>query len=171
MKHFKYLYWLITGSMAAFMLLASAPDILRIPEAVAIFGHLGYPRYLLPFLGVAKTLGVLAVIAPRLRTLKEWAYAGLVFDLTGAFYSHLSVGDPASVLVFPAIGLVLVTASYVVYHWYIDHATTSPGNAPLPFQRPQRAQGASMNPVIRVEREAARVVRWEPSPIHDRRGR
>src|SRR5258705_6246417 len=50
----------------------------------------------IPDLGVAKTLGVLAVVVPGFPRLREWAYAGLTFDLSGALYSHLSVGDPAS---------------------------------------------------------------------------
>jgi uncharacterized membrane protein YphA (DoxX/SURF4 family) len=99
--------------MAAFMLMASIPDVLRQPQAIEIFGHLGYPPYLLLFVGIAKILGVLAVLIPGTGRLKEWAYAGLIFDLTGALYSHLSVGDPMTVWVFAVIGLVLVGGSYV----------------------------------------------------------
>ena len=107
-------YWVVTGLMAAFMLMASVPDVLRLPQAVEIFGHLGYPTYLLPFLGTAKILGVIAVLVPGFGRLKEWAYAGLVFDVTGALYSHLSVGDPVSVWGFALIALVLVSSSYAV---------------------------------------------------------
>jgi hypothetical protein len=82
---------------------------------VAFFMHLGYPTYLLPFLGVAKTLGVLAIVVPGFPRLREWAYAGLTFDLSGALYSHLSVGDPASTWIFPVIGLLLVAASYLLH--------------------------------------------------------
>jgi hypothetical protein len=115
MKRGKRLYWIVTGLMAAFMLMASIPDILRIPQAVDLFRHLGYPAYLLPFLGIAKTLGVIAILAPVALWLKEWAYAGLIFDLIGAVYSHLAVGDPPSAWAFPLIGLLLVTGSYLVY--------------------------------------------------------
>jgi hypothetical protein len=59
-------------------------------------------------------LGVAAVLVPGLPRLREWAYAGLVFDLTGALYSHLSVGDPASIWIFAVFGLVLVTGSYLL---------------------------------------------------------
>ena len=76
--------------------------------------HLGYPAYLLRFIGTAKALGVAAVLVPGLPRLREWAYAGLVFDLTGALYSHLSVGDPASIWIFAVVGLVLVTGSYLL---------------------------------------------------------
>lgn len=100
--------------MAALMLMASIPDVTQSETAVAAFTHLGYPVYLLPFIGVAKIAGVIAVLLPSPRRLKEWAYAGLVFDLTGALYSHLSVADPASIWVFAVIGLILVTGSYLL---------------------------------------------------------
>jgi len=99
--------------MAAFMLMASIPDLLRIQQAIDVFKHLGYPAYLLPFLGGAKTLGVITILVPGVLRLKEWAYAGLVFDLIGALYSHLAVGDPASAWAFPLVGLVLVSGSYI----------------------------------------------------------
>ena len=114
MKNARILYWIVTGLAAALMVMASIPDVLRSPQAISIFGHLGYPAYLLPFLGSAKLLGVSAVLVPGFRRLKEWAYAGLVFDLSGALYSHVSIGDPPSVWVFPIIGLLLVGGSYLL---------------------------------------------------------
>jgi len=98
---------------AAFMLMASVPDVLINPQAVAVFKHLGYPTYLLPFLGTAKILGIVAVVLPSPRALKEWAYAGLFFDLVGALYSHLSSGDGIGVWAPAVIGLLLVGGSYV----------------------------------------------------------
>jgi hypothetical protein len=112
MTNSKLLYWSVTGLMAAFMLLASIPDILRIAQAEAIFAHLGYPRFLLPFLGTAKVLGVVVVLLPGFARLKEWAFAGLVIDLVGALYSHLSVGDGPGAWMSPVIGLLLVGGSY-----------------------------------------------------------
>jgi DoxX-like family len=114
-KTAKTLYWIVTSVTAAFMLLASIPDVLRLPQAVSIFGHLGYPVYLLPFLGAAKTLGIVAILVPGFQRLKEWAYAGLVFDVIGALYSHLSVGDSPSGWMPALIGLVLVGGSYLSY--------------------------------------------------------
>jgi hypothetical protein len=121
MKKSNILYWIFTGLMAAFMLMASIPDVLRIPAAVAFFTHLGYPTYLVPFIDIAKVLGVVAVLVPAFHRLKEWAYAGLVFDLIGAFYSHISVGDPISSWIFPVIGLLLVIGSYGFYRKRINH--------------------------------------------------
>jgi DoxX-like protein len=107
--------WIVTGLMAALMLLSAVPDVLRIPNALIVFKHLGYPPYLLVFLGTAKILGVAAVLVPGLPRIKEWAFAGLTFDVTGALYSHLSVGDPASVWAPAVLALALVVGSYVVY--------------------------------------------------------
>lgn len=115
MKRVSLSYWILTGLMAAFMLMASIPDVLLIPAAVALFTHLGYPTYLLPFIGIAKILAVISILVPGFHRLKEWAYAGLVFDLVGALYSHISVGDPPGNWIFPIIGLLLVVGSYVFY--------------------------------------------------------
>ena len=107
--------WIVTGLMAALMLLSAVPDVLRIPNALIVFKHLGYPPYLLVFLGTAKMLGVVAVLVPGLPRIKEWAFAGLTFDVTGALYSHLSVGDPASVWAPAVLALALIVGSYVAY--------------------------------------------------------
>jgi uncharacterized membrane protein YphA (DoxX/SURF4 family) len=62
-----------------------------VPEAVQFITHLGYPTYFIPFIGVAKLLGCIAILIPKFDKIKEWAYAGLVFDLIGAVYSNLMV--------------------------------------------------------------------------------
>src|SRR5215467_5309402 len=90
---YKITYWAFTilfilpvaGSGIGFLTLR--------PYAIEGMSHLGYPLYLIRFLGAAKLLGVLAVLAGVFPRIKEWAYAGFVFDLLGAFYSHLSSGD------------------------------------------------------------------------------
>lgn len=107
--------WLVTGLMAALVLLSAIPDILQIPGALQVFTHLGYPPYLLVFLGTAKILGVAAVLVPGFPRLKEWAFAGLAFDVTGALYSHLSIGDPPGAWAPAASALALIAGSYVAY--------------------------------------------------------
>ena len=69
-------------------------DILRLPPFFGILKHLGYPGYFSVILGVWKVLGSVAVLAPRFPRLKEWAYAGMFFNMTGAAASHLAAGDP-----------------------------------------------------------------------------
>jgi hypothetical protein len=116
MKKTKIMYWIFTALLVALMGIGSIPDILYSPDAVTLFSHLGYPAYLLPFLGVAKLLGLAAILIPGFPRIKEWAYAGLTFDLTGATYSSISVGDPAGGLVFFFIGFVVIAGSYICYH-------------------------------------------------------
>jgi hypothetical protein len=105
----------ITGCMAVLITVSAVPDVLGVPAALTVFQHLGYPAYLAPFLGTAKLLGIAAVLTPRLRTLKEWAFAGLTFDVLGALYSHHSVGDGPGMWTPALTGLMLVAASYITY--------------------------------------------------------
>jgi hypothetical protein len=122
MKRHMWMSWTITGLMAALMVLSAVPDVLRVPGALAVFAHLAYPSYLLLFLGTAKMLGVAAVLAPGFRRIKEWAFAGLTFDVSGALYSHLSVGDPPSAWMPAVVALALIGGSYVAYRWRIEDA-------------------------------------------------
>jgi DoxX-like protein len=107
--------WIVAGPAAVLMLVSAVPDLLRVPQAVSIITHLGYPPYLLIFLGTAKTLGAVTILLPGRARLKEWAFAGLTFDVTGALYSHLSVGDPPAGWLPAAVALLLVSSSYVMH--------------------------------------------------------
>src|SRR5262252_7689569 len=131
MRTQSWIRWVVTGLMAALLLLSAVPDVLRIQGALLVFNHLGYPGYLLPFLGTAKILGVVAVLLPGLPRIKEWAFAGLTFDVTGALYSHLSVGDPPSAWTPAVMALGLVSGSYVAYRMRRsrDLASESSGRA------------------------------------------
>jgi hypothetical protein len=136
MKTRTWIGWAVTGLMAALMLLSAVPDLLRVPEALSVFKRLGYPPYLLLLLGTAKILGVAAVLAPGIPRLKEWAFAGLTFDLCGALYSHLSVGDPPSAWMPAVIGLVLMAGSYIAYR-------VRPSRADAPQNRRTYLDGAA----------------------------
>jgi hypothetical protein len=116
MKKITIFYWIFTVLMIALMGVGAIPDLLSIPDAVVLFAHLGYPAYLLPFLGVAKLLGVVAILVPGFPRIKEWAYAGFIFDLTGAVYSSIAVGDPSGGLVFFLLGYIVIIGSYVLHH-------------------------------------------------------
>jgi uncharacterized membrane protein YphA (DoxX/SURF4 family) len=115
MRAATWIGWTVTGLMATLLLLSAVPDVLRIPDALLVFRHLGYPPYLLVFLGTAKILGVVAVLLPGLPRLKEWAFAGLTFDVAGALYSHLSVGDPPSAWAPAVVALMLLGGSYAAW--------------------------------------------------------
>jgi hypothetical protein len=112
MKKQTLFYWLTTGLLAAMMTMSGIVNLLSVPEALAGLKHLGYPAYLSPFLGVAKLLGVLALLVPGFPRLREWAYAGFVFDVVGALYSTMAVGDPARAWLPIPVVLLLIGASY-----------------------------------------------------------
>lgn len=116
MKKIKILYWTFTGLFAFMMLGSAIPDIFSVQIAREGFNGIGMPVYLLPFLGTAKLFGVIALFVPGYPRLKEWAYAGLVFDLIGASYSIIASGQPASSWVTMVIPLGLGAASYFFYH-------------------------------------------------------
>ncbi len=115
-KKTKIIYWIFTGLFAFMMLGSAIPDIFSVQVAVEGFQKMGMPVYLLPFLGIAKTLGVIAIVIPGYPRIKEWAYAGLVFDLLGATYSIIASGQPAGNWMFMAIPLILAAGSYTWYH-------------------------------------------------------
>ncbi|HZG26513.1 MAG TPA: DoxX family protein [Chitinophagaceae bacterium] len=116
MKKINIIYWISTGLFAFFMLGSAIPDIFSIPMAVEGFRQMGMPAYLLPFLGTAKLLGVIALFIPGFPRVREWAYAGLIFDLIGATYSVKSSGMPVSAWSPMLIIIALGFCSYVFYH-------------------------------------------------------
>jgi hypothetical protein len=87
---------------------------MRRPDAIAGITQLGYPVYFIVLLGVWKVLGALAILAPRLPRLKEWAYAGIFFDLTGASVSHAASGSSAGNVVGPAVFALVAMASWAL---------------------------------------------------------
>jgi hypothetical protein len=116
MKKTKALYWIFTGLFGAFMLFSAIPDILVVPDAVKFIAHLGYPKYFIPFIGVAKALGVFAIVYPGFPRIKEWAYAGLFFDLIGATYSNIATDGLMMQMTFMILPFGLGIASYLLYH-------------------------------------------------------
>ena len=115
MKKLTITYWAITILMSAFIGLGALIDISSNPDAVALIKHLGYPVYFVPFIGTMKILGIIAVIIPGFPKVKEWAYAGLVFDTAGALFSHLSSGDGPDKWAPALLGLILILTSYLIY--------------------------------------------------------
>ena len=116
MKTTNILYWIFTGMFGAFMLFTAIPDILVTEEAITLITGLGYPKYLIAFLGVAKTLGVIAILVPGFPRLKEWAYAGLFFDLLGATYSGIWVEGLKLPMLFMVLPFGFEALSYIFYH-------------------------------------------------------
>jgi uncharacterized membrane protein YphA (DoxX/SURF4 family) len=92
-------------------------QLMKIEKEVDLMTHLGYPIYFLTIIGVWKMLGVIAVLIPKFPLLKEWAYAGFFFLMSGAVISHLIMGDAATELFGPMLLLVLTVTS-----WYFRPA-------------------------------------------------
>jgi uncharacterized membrane protein YphA (DoxX/SURF4 family) len=107
-------YWVTTGLTAFAFLSGGVADVLRPSFVMEGMTHLGYPAYFVLILGVWKVLGGVAVLVPRFPRLKEWAYAGMLFDLTGATASHAAIGDPVDKIVTPIILLGIVAASWAL---------------------------------------------------------
>lgn len=115
MKKINILYWVFTGLFAAFMLMSGIQNAMVTKESVDVFTALGYPQYLVAFMGVAKILGVIAILIPGYPRIKEWAYAGLFFDLAGATYSILQ-GPISPPVLFMVVPFVFEALSYIYYH-------------------------------------------------------
>jgi uncharacterized membrane protein YphA (DoxX/SURF4 family) len=107
-------YWVATGLVALAFLMGGAIDVARGPDVVAGMAHLGYPLYVATLIGVWKLLGAVAILAPGFPRIKEWAYAGMFFDLTGATVSHAASGDPAGNVLTPLFVLAIVGVSYAL---------------------------------------------------------
>jgi len=104
--------WIATGLFAALMTVSGISFLVAPAPVVETFGHLGYPLYFARLLGLAKLLGVAALLAPRVVNLREWAYAGFTFVLVAALLSHRLSGDGAGRAAPAAFTLGLLLASY-----------------------------------------------------------
>ncbi|MGZ3764803.1 MAG: DoxX family protein [Mucilaginibacter sp.] len=117
MKTTKILYWVFTILLVALMLFSAIGSFIPNPQGDAFAKHIGFPLYIFKFLAVAKILGVVAILVPGNARLKEWAYAGFTFDMLGAVYAFISVGDPAAQWApFLIGGLIFSFGSYITYH-------------------------------------------------------
>ena len=119
-KRNKIIYWIATIWLALGMVATGTGQLVKMKAGqggVEMITHLGYPVYLLTLLGVWKILGVIAVLIPKFPLLKEWAYAGIFFVMSGAIFSHIATGDPISAL-FPSLLLLILT----VVSWYFRPA-------------------------------------------------
>jgi hypothetical protein len=116
MKKINIAYWIVTILFCGFMIFTAIPNILVSTESVDMFSGLGYPRYLIPFLGVAKVLGGIIILIPGFNRLKEWAYAGMFFDLIGATYSALAQYGFHLPMLFMVLPISFLFISYFLWH-------------------------------------------------------
>lgn len=116
-KRNKIIYWIATAWLALGMLSTGIVQLLKVKKDVDAIIHLGYPVYLLNILGIWKILGVVTVLLPKLPLLKEWAYAGFFFAMSGALFSHIALGDAVGDIA-PSVLLLVLT----IISWYFRPA-------------------------------------------------
>jgi hypothetical protein len=116
-KRDKIIYWVATVWLALGMTSTGVVQLMKTPDEVEMMTRLGYPVYFLTIIGVWKLLGVVTVVMPGFRLLKEWAYAGFFFAMSGAIVSHLAIGHGAEELFGPSLLLLLTVVS-----WYFRPA-------------------------------------------------
>ena len=115
-KRNKNIYWVPTIWLALGMVSTGAVQLLKAKEGqggVDMINHLSYPVYMLTIIGIWKILGVIALLLPKRPLVKEWAYAGFFFIMTGAIFSHIASGDPVKEI-FPSLLLLVLT----LVSWY-----------------------------------------------------
>jgi hypothetical protein len=107
-------YWLATALFCLAMAAGGTMNLIRADTQKEALTALGYPEYMMTILGVAKVLGVIALLLPKTALLKEWAYAGFTFDLLGASASHAFAVDPIIESIIPLVLLGVAVASYLL---------------------------------------------------------
>jgi hypothetical protein len=116
-KRNRIIYWIVTAWLCLGMLSTGIVQIMKMKKEVDLFTHLGYPVYFLTIIAIWKFLGVIIVLMPKIPLLKEWAYAGFFFAMSGAVISHIQLGDPVAET-FPPLLLLLLT----ILSWYFRPA-------------------------------------------------
>lgn len=118
MKRINIAYLIVTGLFSAFMIFSSLGGITLDEKAVVfLHDHLGYPLYFIRFISVAKVLGAVAILLPRVPArVKEWAYFGFFIDLICAVWSFIAVGDPAAGWALMFVFIAVLAVAYVLHH-------------------------------------------------------
>jgi len=116
-KRIKIIYWIATIWLSLGMLSTGVVQLLKLkgdgPGSLDSMTHLGYPAYFVTILGICKILGVIVLLIPKFPLLKEWAYAGFFFMMSGAIFTHIAAGNSMSEI-FPSLLLLVL----IVVSWY-----------------------------------------------------
>ena len=110
-------YWVITAILSFCLLSGGLAQAMQVKGVVQGFKPLGYPNYFISLIGVWKVLGIIAILIPKFKLLKEWAYAGLFFVMSGAVISHIASGDVTIQIIAPVL-----LALFTVLSWYLRPA-------------------------------------------------
>lgn len=113
----KIIYWTATALLSVGMLGSGISQLLHVKEMDDLIAHVGYPLYFMYIIGVWKILGVIAILIPKFKLVKEWAYAGFFFLMTGALLSHLAMGDAGKAIFGP-----LFQTIFIILSWYFRPA-------------------------------------------------
>lgn len=113
----KIIYWISTALLSFGMLGSGISQLFHVKEMDELITHVGYPLYFMYIIGVWKILGVIAILIPNFKLLKEWAYAGFFFLMTGALLSHLFMGDAGKAIFGP-----LFQTIFIILSWYFRPA-------------------------------------------------
>ena len=116
-KRDKIIYWIATLWLALGMTSTGIVQLLQTKEEIDLMNGLGYPVYFLTIIGIWKLLGTIAILLPKFPLVKEWAYAGFFFNMSGAIFSHVAMGHGGLDLFGPALLIVLTAVS-----WYFRPA-------------------------------------------------
>jgi hypothetical protein len=127
MKKLNFIYWVSTGLFGAFMGMTGVDNLLVTQGSIdLITNDLGYPQYIIPFLGLAKILGVIGILVPVPPRLREWAYAGLFFDFTGAIYSGIADNGFDPMMLTLLVPFALMGLSYGAHHRRLELKAQNP---------------------------------------------
>ena len=110
-------YWIITGLLSFCIFFGGLTQALLLKQTIEGFKPLGYPTYFISVIGIWKVLGIIAILIPKFKLLKEWAYAGIFFVMTGAVISHIASNDVSAQIIAP-----VVLAVFTVLSWYLRPA-------------------------------------------------
>jgi len=111
-------YWIITVILSFCIFSGGLAQALLVKGVIQGFKPLGYPMYFISLIGIWKMLGVIAILVPGFKLLKEWAYAGIFFTMTGAVISHIASNDVSVQIIAP-----VVLACFTVLSWYLRPAS------------------------------------------------
>jgi len=111
-------YWIITVILSFCIFSGGLAQALLVKGVIQGFKPLGYPMYFISLIGIWKMLGVIAILIPKFKLLKEWAYVGIFFTMTGAVISHIASNDVSVQIIAP-----VVLAVFTVLSWYLRPAS------------------------------------------------
>ncbi|MDB5137608.1 MAG: hypothetical protein JWP37_4211 [Mucilaginibacter sp.] len=116
-------YWIITVILSFCIFFGGLAQTLQLKQTIQGFKPLGYPTYFISLIGIWKVLGVIVILIPGFKLLKEWAYAGIFFTMSGAVISHIASNDVSVQIMAP-----ILLAIFTVLSWYlrpVDRKITS----------------------------------------------